>query len=569
MPHSIESIASTRRKTKESVRVESLIPSDLREPAQQLIHLLQDYYTHINETGQASSEINSLVTARDIDVTKTEYLDMLQKEIAAAIPKNTVTNRVNLYKNLSRYYNVRGSQESIELFFKIIFSDDAEVYFPRKYMLVPSDGIWIPDTQVPNYSAAPLIGVIGNGIGATAFATTVNGAIRNAQVTHSGSLYPCPTATIAGNGSNATVAVYVAGGVIRSIAVTNGGSGYTTASVVITGTHTIAATATAEIVNGSIVSINLTNGGSGYPSPTLTITDAPGSGGSGAEALAYCVGGSITHVQMTSFGSGYSVPVFTFAGATGSGAQATGNVVNGAIESITATNFGSGYTAASVLIDGMPSYASSAKIIPNISRDEETYGQILSYTVADCGEGYTIAGIFTGYSYGTYTQRRGFVSDIIKLQDSYFYQKFSYVIRTGNNVDVWADTFNKLVHPAGMIFFGEILLLLQLIDGKSMMPKLQPGYIGAEDLAKLIVSIASTNLNSYIASSYKMSLNIPTGTNTSYQMKYFDSNGMQTYDSMTIAQAETLYPYDDYSIQTVINTSPTWNGTTLGVNFVT
>jgi hypothetical protein len=135
MPHSIETIASTRKKTKESIRVDSLVPSDLREPAEALIDLLEDYYTHINEIGQPSAEINSMVEARDIDVTKAAYLDLIQKEIASVIPKNTVANRVNLYKNLARYYNVRGSKESIELFFKIIFQDNAEVYFPRKDML--------------------------------------------------------------------------------------------------------------------------------------------------------------------------------------------------------------------------------------------------------------------------------------------------------------------------------------------------------------------------------------------------------------------------------------------------
>jgi hypothetical protein len=126
-----------------------------------------------------------------------------------------------------------------------------------------------------------------------------------------------------------------------------------------------------------------------------------------------------------------------------------------------------------------------------------------------------------------------------------------------------------LVHPAGMIFFGEILILLQLLDGKSVMPLLQPGLISAEDLARLIILQALNNVRmSYEASTYKMSLNVPTGTNTSYQMKYFDDNGMAVYDTMTIEQAETLYPYDDYSIQTIINSAPTWNGTTLGVNYV-
>ena len=570
MPHSIETIASTRRKTKESIRVDSLVPSELRRPAENLIDLLEDYYTHINEIGQPSAEINSMVTARDIDVTKAAYLDLIQKEIASVIPKNTVANRVNLYKNLAKYYNVRGSKESIELFFKIIFQDNAEVYFPRKNMLIASDGVWLSNVQRPVYSAAPLLGVIGNGTGAKATVTTSNGAIRRITVSNGGTLYPCPTASISGDGSNAVLAVYVAAGVIRAITVVNGGSGYTNASVVITGTNTTLATATAEIVAGSISSVTVTSGGAGYASPTVTITG----NGTGATGLAYCSGGVIQHVQMLTYGSGYSTASIAFGGATGSGAVATATIVNGAITAINPTSYGSGYTIAKialngVLLDDSAPGSAYAQIIANIERSGVNAGQIQSYRIADCGQGYTIAGNFLGYSTGTYNESRGFLSDNIKLQDSYFYQKFSYVIRTGNNFDVWADTFNKLVHPAGMIFFGEILILLQLLDGKSIMPLLQPGLISAEDLARIIILQAANNLTMSIeASYYRMALNVPTGTDTSFMLKFFDSNSIDVYRAMTIEQAETLYPYDDYTISTVINTSPTWNGTTLGVNYV-
>lgn len=547
-----------------------MVPSDLRNPAENLIDLLEDYYTHINEIGQPSAEINSMVTARDIDVTKAEYLDLIQKEIASVIPKNTVANRVNLYKNLSRYYNVRGSKESIELFFKIIFQDNAEVYFPRKDMLIASDGVWLSNVQRPVYSSTPLLGVIGNGTGAKATVTTSNGAIRRITVSNGGTLYPCPTASISGDGSNAVLAVYVAGGVIRAITVVNGGSGYTNASVVITGTNTTLATATAEIVAGSISSVTVTSGGAGYASPTVTITG----NGTGATGLAYCSGGVIQHVQMLTYGSGYSTASIAFAGATGSGAVASASIVNGAITSVNPTSYGSGYSIAKVALDGVVLDNSTpgstyAQIVANIERSGVDAGQIQSYRIADCGQGYTIAGNFLGYSSGTYNESRGFLSDNIKLQDSYFYQKFSYVIRTGNNFDVWADTFNKLVHPAGMIFFGEILILLQLLDGKSIMPLLQPGLISAEDLARIIILQAANNLTmSMEASYYRMALNVPSGTNTSFMLKFFDDNAINVYRAMTIEQAETLYPYDDYTISTVINTSPTWNGTTLGVNYV-
>jgi hypothetical protein len=63
---------------------------------------------------------------------------------------------------------------------------------------------------------------------------------------------------------------------------------------------------------------------------------------------------------------------------------------------------------------------------------------------------------------GLFATTRGFVSDKkIRLHDSYKYQKYSYLIKTGKNITDWDNVFNRLVHPAGFIFFGEILLLLE------------------------------------------------------------------------------------------------------------
>ena len=139
-----------------------------------------------------------------------------------------------------------------------------------------------------------------------------------------------------------------------------------------------------------------------------------------------------------------------------------------------------------------------------------------------------------------YLDHKGFLSDKIKLQDSKYYQKFSYNIKTGKNLSDWELPFERLIHPAGFIFFGEVLLLTQLTravlgDGQrasvttpggglvqdpdnpglqykylnvyprsnrktlSSMPGLQPGVIGAEDIPLLVEAFASTFLPNFIA----------------------------------------------------------------------
>jgi hypothetical protein len=64
---------------------------------------------------------------------------------------------------------------------------------------------------------------------------------------------------------------------------------------------------------------------------------------------------------------------------------------------------------------------------------------------------------------GRFKDSRGMLSNINKLQDNYYYQNYSYVIKSGVTSNTWLPIINKTVHPAGMAVFGE-LLITQTID---------------------------------------------------------------------------------------------------------
>lgn len=64
---------------------------------------------------------------------------------------------------------------------------------------------------------------------------------------------------------------------------------------------------------------------------------------------------------------------------------------------------------------------------------------------------------------GYYVNTDGFLDSIEKLRDDYYYQEFSYVLRTHTNRVDWYDIVHKLIHPAGMIVFNNFLIEPDLI----------------------------------------------------------------------------------------------------------
>ena len=46
--------------------------------------------------------------------------------------------------------------------------------------------------------------------------------------------------------------------------------------------------------------------------------------------------------------------------------------------------------------------------------------------------------------------------DVMRVQDSIFYQDYSYVVRVGQSINEWRDAIKSTVHPAGWNVFGEV-----------------------------------------------------------------------------------------------------------------
>ena len=73
---------------------------------------------------------------------------------------------------------------------------------------------------------------------------------------------------------------------------------------------------------------------------------------------------------------------------------------------------------------------------------------------SNTAEGTAIVGGMTDYP-GFFLNADGKLSDAKYLQDSFFYQKFSYVLIVSESIDFYRDIVKELLHPAGLILFGQ------------------------------------------------------------------------------------------------------------------
>ena len=98
---------------------------------------------------------------------------------------------------------------------------------------------------------------------------------------------------------------------------------------------------------------------------------------------------------------------------------------------------------------------------------------------------------------GSYKGTRGFLSSDQRIQDNYYYQEFSYVIKSSTALKTYRDIVRSTIHPAGTKLFGQIdiedtldltsldiesFVSIDLIGGKTGIGSISPNTVVSSDI---------------------------------------------------------------------------------------
>jgi hypothetical protein len=211
---------------------------------------------------------------------------------------------------------------------------------------------------------------------------------------------------------------------------------------------------------GTIDQIQMIRGGAYRKIPAVQIVTADGRTGSGADIYPEVNGiGAIKTFEFLDGGRQYTdvtlYPAYSFLCETITGAAfqvdepvyVSGDEI-GTIESVNGHYFkvksnGSGY----VLQAGDTVYSQSSDATAIVTAD---------FTARATAHPGSITESTESGSTQNYNGDKNLLNTTTKLQDSYYYQDYSYAIKGANSYEDWKPYFNKLVHPAGMAVFGEV-----------------------------------------------------------------------------------------------------------------
>lgn len=313
-------------------------------------------------------------------------------------------------------------------------------------------------------------------------------------------------------------------------------------------------------VSSGVTSIQINNGGTGYTStPTVALS---GGGFSSAATIGQIVivGGVLTEIKVATNGSGYTaIPdvIITGGGGTGASAVATiGEVNNYSIFETTEGFSEQGYI-------NQADYAQDTPVVwtptTAITAGTELYWQDRTYVVTTSGStgstppshttgaaangtaaltydrpyGAAFDGTYSGeivrqFFYdskeevidpeapaiiaislgpltkypGYYKNNDGFLDDAIFIQDSSYYQAYSYVLKIDEKLEAYKSAVKTLIHPAGLALFGEYDIRNEFDIGVTLQSMVKILVVNAQDEFSLTSTITAKDFGKALVDTF-------------------------------------------------------------------
>lgn len=416
--------------------VSKQLPEFVRADYPLFVEFIEAYYEFLNAktftvgatSFQGGNQQRNLTELRDLDDTIDEFIQYFKNELDIFGDNYEFIDRAFFLRKAKQIFTAKGTEASYKFLFKLLYNKDAEIHYPWDQVLKASDGKWQQEMSIfVDISSGDAFDLVGNRINLNGtnlaikvFVTRVEYYRDNIYQLYIDKSYYGTIQTgytIDTNGVSGTIVPTTVG-----YEILNKGIGFKVGSFIETTT----------ISNGQSITQKL----------KVTKVDA---------------NGGILALATIQYGAGYSLDFFSTKSLTDVIYDASLTIdKNGNRQfSIPNATLIENYVDYGYLIS--PTYA-------QLDYADNTYAGVLLnqwYQQTEAGQNEVvnflvikfIIGAVAKYQ-GQYINNDGFLDDDIYIQDSKYYQKYSYVITINQSLDKYKSLIKSYLHPSGTALFS-------------------------------------------------------------------------------------------------------------------
>jgi len=424
--------------------VRSQLPEFVREDYPTFVAFVEAYYEFLQNQGVDLTEF------RDIDKTLESFVTEFKKELSYNLPTIVEDERF-LLSRIRDQYLAKGSEASYKLLFKLLYGKNVRILYPAEQRLIPSDGNWNQNTtifvkvlfgdvsviegktvEIEQADTILRVGIkknerltgdinniqfVGEDLYELFLDKKIYGAIDIGDLIRYKDLFKAEILS-----TTSTVKIYSGGSGFRvgQVFELKSGSGFGTLIK-----------ATKVSATGALLNIQVIKYGINYPFD-FTTSILPSNSITSKDIVEVDLGLSPIRINngINDFIVGLE-PKLTVS-------------ENGFINSVD--------YAQEVINNNLEFYVDGTyvgNILKEFSFSNEEIPANSSPAIIDVTLG-TLA-LYPGY----FETNKGFLSDSIYIQDSKYYQIYSYVISIDERLSSYKSAVKTLIHPTGVALFGE------------------------------------------------------------------------------------------------------------------
>jgi hypothetical protein len=483
------------------------IPDFIKRDNNSFVSFIVAYYDWLSTQKSTLDIADNFLNYTSVDNTLPEFVEHFIKHYAVKFPSTTVVDYKKIIPLLKEFYENKGNEQSYKFLFRILFDDDIEFYYPKTDILIASDGKWQQQKSIKIkytgsydyliFSGQTLVGVTS---GAKAMIENVlfylERGIPSLELflsSISGSFIANEKIKITYYNSN-NQEVFIEEdllSVYTDVTITNGGSGYSVGSNIVIRDASSSAIGFANVdtvTSGPITGLTVDDDGVGYRGDQREVNyffnlpinyvwngsnllDQPITGGVFDflnEQISFEIDTEILddEAEFITFeddenslgngASGYISLVDDFGGIKEVTLVSGGELYINPVANILTVN-GTGGDIGVLGGGGVITKATVSKF--PISLPTDNNGDVtLDFTNSGDGNATgTISKTTIAKYQGTFINEDGFLSSNKRLQDNFYYQQYSYVLKVSKDITQWGDVVSNVIHPAGMKFFGDVV----------------------------------------------------------------------------------------------------------------
>lgn len=455
-----------------SALIASYLPDHIPAKYPHLVEFAKAYFDFLEQSNTAGFYTNSLPEQRSIYTQQDQFLQNIQRELGIFVPRIYAADPKVFYDKITELWRSKGSEEAVKTFFLLFLDDVVEVNYPWANVLIPSDGRWIKEdvlrVTMKSGNAQAFTGKRIKQVSSEASAvvskvesrTYSDGTIFDLTLIKGSNRRPFDPQQdiILADDPTVRAEIYRS---LSGFTIVNRGTGYKVGDrITVQGFDgfTFVAFVSAVSLTGEILDIQITNFGSGNTPihVRLANVDQP-------NPAQYYLKDFIIYQYLDDQRDGpqdtWSDNLITETTPTvldlteGPGLGTKSTVFDTDYTEDNGVFFAEDYTGISsaegVYISGQ-SFEQFRSVVLVINSEDGIGAEILLDFSA-----------ITGYP-GRYDGVHGQLNESIVLQDSFYYQKYSYEVKTTFATSDWINQLTRAVHPAGTKVFGNVFIFNKL-----------------------------------------------------------------------------------------------------------